>query len=181
MVVLNETFSPHHIQFILRNTSHTVNDDWAASPRVKDKALALRRGGYDELNIYFETGLMKNGSVTGLCEFPVEDPVGTGINGTSWAVYDGCHVSPGTMPGGPGVYFNPDDNKGKTATHEVGHWLGLFHVFEGFDCSGEGDLISDTPATLTATEGCPTSQDSCPDQPGDDPYHNYMDYSSHDW
>ncbi|KAF3801805.1 Extracellular metalloprotease [Colletotrichum gloeosporioides] len=149
--------------------------------RIKEKAEALRQGGYDELNIYFETGMMTNtGSATGICSFPVEDPWNTGINGTSWYTYDGCHVSVGTMPGGPGVPWDPEDNKGKTATHEVGHWFGLFHVFDGFDCNGEGDYIDDTPATQVATVGCPVEQDSCPDQPGLDPIHNYMDYSKHD-
>ncbi|KAJ0120080.1 metalloprotease mep1 [Diaporthe amygdali] len=181
MTVLNETYAPHNIQFTVANVSHTVNDAWTAQARIREKALALRRGGYDALNLYLDTGLMTNaGSATGLCSFPVEDPAGTGINGTSWAIYDGCFVSPGTMPGGPGVPWEPADNKGKTATHEVGHWLGLFHVFDGFDCAGDGEFVDDTPATQVATVGCPTSQDSCPDQPGLDPIHNYMDYASHD-
>ncbi|KAF6829291.1 metalloprotease 1 [Colletotrichum plurivorum] len=181
MRVLNETFAAHNIQFVVRNTTHTVNDAWTRQARIREKAEALRQGGYDELNIYFETGLMTNpGSATGLCSFPVEDPWNTGINGTSWYTYDGCHVSAGTMPGGPGVPWDADDNKGKTATHEVGHWFGLFHVFDGFDCNGEGDYIDDTPATQVATVGCPEEQDSCPDHPGLDPIHNYMDYSKHD-
>ncbi|KAF9873292.1 metalloprotease mep1 [Colletotrichum karsti] len=182
MRVLNETFAPHNIQFVVKNTTRTVNDDWTRQARIKEKAEALRQGGYDDLNIYFETGLMTNpNSATGICSFPVEDPWNTGINGTSWYTYDGCHVSVGTMPGGPGVPWDPEDNKGKTATHEVGHWFGLFHVFDGFDCNGEGDYIDDTPATQVATVGCPVEQDSCPDQPGLDPIHNYMDYSKHDW
>lgn len=182
MKVLNETYAPHGIQFTVAEVSHSVNDSWTTQARIRDKALALRRGGYDDLNLYFDTGLMTNaGSATGLCSFPVSDPAGTGINGTSWLVWDGCFVSPGTMPGGPGVPWDAADNKGKTATHEVGHWLGLFHVFEGFDCAGEGDMIDDTPATSVATVGCPVAQDSCPDQPGLDPVHNYMDYASHAW
>lgn len=182
MRVLNETYAPHRIQFTVAAVSHSVNDSWTTQARIREKALALRRGGYDALNLYLDTGLMTNpGSATGLCSFPVADPVGSGINGTSWAVWDGCFVSPGTMPGGPGVPWDAADNKGKTATHEVGHWLGLFHVFDGFDCAGEGDMVDDTPATRVATVGCPVAQDSCPDQPGLDPVHNYMDYASHDW
>lgn len=182
MRVLNETYAPHGIQFTVASVSHSVNDSWTAQARIRDKALALRRGGYDDLNLYLDTGLMTNpGSATGLCSFPVSDPAGTGINGTSWSVWDGCYVSPGTMPGGPGVPWDAADNKGKTATHEVGHWLGLFHVFDGFDCDGEGDMVDDTPATKVATVGCPVGQDSCPGQPGLDPVHNYMDYASHDW
>ncbi|KAK1976343.1 metalloprotease 1 [Colletotrichum cereale] len=180
MRVLNETFAPHNIQFVVRDVSHTVNDAWTRQARIREKAEALRRGAYDDLNIYFETDLMTEpNSATGLCSFPVEDPWDTGVNGTSWYTYDGCHVSVGTMPGGPGVPWDAGDNLGKTATHEVGHWFGLFHVFEGFDCDGEGDLIDDTPATKVATVACPLAQDSCPDHPGQDPIHNYMDYSKH--
>ncbi|KAK1624599.1 metalloprotease 1 [Colletotrichum phormii] len=180
MRVLNETFAPHNIQFLVKDINHIVNDSWTTQARIKDKAEALRQGAYDDLNIYFKTGMMTNpNSATGLCSFPVEDPWNTGINGMSWYTYDGCHVSVGTMPGGPGVPWDPEDNLGKTATHEVGHWFGLFHVFEGFDCEGEGDLIDDTLATKVATVGCPVSQDSCPGQPGLDPIHNYMDYTKH--
>lgn len=181
MKVLNETYAPHRIQFVVKDITHTVNDTWATTTRYPDKDRALRQGAYDELNIYFESGLVKEGSVTGICGFPVEDPENTGINGTSWAVYDGCHVSPGTMPGGPGQPGFPGDVLGKTATHEVGHWFGLFHTFEGFSCVGEGDYIDDTPFLITATQGCPEGKDTCPDQPGLDPIHNYMDYSSHYW
>ena len=56
-------------------------------------------------------------------------------------------------------------------------WLGLFHVFQGSSCTGPGDYISDTPAQLSPTQGCPASADTCPDQPGQDNIHNYMDYS----
>ncbi|KAK1580732.1 uncharacterized protein LY79DRAFT_691847 [Colletotrichum navitas] len=166
--VLNETFAPHNIQFVVRDVTHTVNDAWTVQARIKEKAEALHQGAYDDLNI-FETGLMKPNSVTGLCSFPVEDPWNTGINGTSRYTYDGCHVSVDTMPDGPGVPWGVGDNLGKTATHE------------GFDCDGEGDLIDDTPPTKVATVGCPLAQDSCPEHPGLDSVYNSMDYTRHAW
>ncbi|KAJ4122815.1 hypothetical protein NW768_010260 [Fusarium equiseti] len=181
MEVLNETYHPHNIQFILKNVTRTINDEWADSYGTREKGLALRQGRYDDLNIFFESGLMAGDKSTGICSFPVKDTVKTGEDGTPWAILDGCHVNPGTMPGGAGQVWNPKDNKGKLATHEVGHWLGLFHVFSGQNCTGEGDLVDDTPAQWEVTNGgCPIGKNSCPDQPGLDSIHNYMDYADQD-
>lgn len=74
-------------------------------------------------------------------------------------------------------------NEGKTAVHEVGHWFGLLHTFEGLSCDStdRGDFVDDTPQEMTPTEGCPTGKDSCPGDMGLDPIGNYMDYSSDAW
>jgi hypothetical protein len=82
-------------------------------------------------------------------------------------------------------------NKGRTATHEVGHWLGLYHPFEGFfagtgcggsdttTCASRGDHLCDTPGDITPSYGCDTLQNSCTDSPIDypDQIENYMDYA----
>ncbi|MCA8979954.1 MAG: pre-peptidase C-terminal domain-containing protein [Planctomycetes bacterium] len=69
-------------------------------------------------------------------------------------------------------------HQGRTTTHEVGHYLGLFHTFEGGcgggGCSTSGDLICDTNAESSANWGCATSSTSCGSS---DPVRNYMDYS----
>ena len=77
----------------------------------------------------------------------------------------------GSVPGG---YLAPYD-LGGTADHEVGHYLGLYHTFQG-GCTAPGDQVADTPDEATATSGCPGGKDTCPTA-GFDPIHNYMDYS----
>jgi len=70
-------------------------------------------------------------------------------------------------------------NMGRTSTHEVGHYLGLYHTFCGgcgsaSNCYGTGDLICDTNREADATFGCPAFKNSCGST---DPIHNYMDYT----
>lgn len=69
-------------------------------------------------------------------------------------------------------------NQGRTCTHEVGHYLGLFHTFQGgcgtSSCYTTGDRICDTAAEQTARFGCPTGAVSCSTS---DPIRNYMDYT----
>ncbi|MBC8047156.1 MAG: T9SS type A sorting domain-containing protein, partial [Fimbriimonadaceae bacterium] len=84
--------------------------------------------------------------------------------------------------GRDGTAFSPFD-KGRTATHEVGHWLGLYHIWgdDGGTCSGSDD-ISDTPNQAEETYFCPSfpTTDACsPLSPGI-MFMNYMDYTDDD-
>ena len=94
---------------------------------------------------------------------------------------DGCNVLAASMPQSPVSAYGYDE--GKTAVHEVGHWFGLLHPFQDNTCSTSdpGDYIADTPQESVSTSGCPSGKDSCPGDPGLDPIHNYMDYSTDEW
>lgn len=129
---------------------------------------ALRKGDYKTLNVYF---LGLSGGLLGYCYFP-------DVNNANNLMYDGCSILFSSVPGGSTATYN----LGLTATHEIGHWfgiyphiqlsylvfgdvlishglLGLYHTFQD-GCAG-GDLIADTPAESTPTSGCPTSKDTC--------------------
>lgn len=70
-------------------------------------------------------------------------------------------------------------NKGRTATHEIGHWLNLRHIWgdDGNSCSGS-DLVADTPNQGNENYGCPSfPQMSCSGAPNGDMFMNYMDYT----
>ncbi len=86
--------------------------------------------------------------------------------------YDGVYVDWDAFT--VGAPANAPFDGGKTLTHEVGHWIGLYHVFQG--CTGFGDGISDTPPQSSSTGGCPFGKDSCAGGKPDMIY-NHMDYS----
>ncbi|WP_315816306.1 zinc-dependent metalloprotease [Paraflavitalea speifideaquila] len=67
-------------------------------------------------------------------------------------------------------------NKGRTATHEIGHWLGLRHIWGDSYCGD--DHIDDTPPQRSSTRNCPTGVViTCDNNPTGNMYTNYMDFT----
>lgn len=76
--------------------------------------------------------------------------------------------------------LSPYYNKGRTTTHEVGHWLNLYHIWgdDGTGCWGT-DYVNDTPNQADENYNCPTfPEQSCSNT--SDMYSNYMDYTDDD-
>jgi hypothetical protein len=170
IVALNKSYSGQlggvktGFRFRVAGVDHTNNAAWYAvnpgDPAERQMKRALHTGGPDVLNVYTASG----GDFLGWATFP------SSYASKPW--YDGIVIDYRSMPGGPyGTHFS----LGLTLTHESGHWLGLYHTFQG-GCSPTGDLVDDTPAEKTPTSGCPTGKDTC-NKPGKDPVHNFMDYS----
>jgi hypothetical protein len=77
---------------------------------------------------------------------------------------------------GGGFDLYPGNERGKVTTHEVGHWLGLFHTFQGNTCGplSEGDFCRDTPPTRIESYGCPGPLIQCDQTTMTE---NFMDYT----
>jgi len=158
VAVLNKDYAGAGISFDLISTRRYNNTAWHQDDQSKRYRSLTRKGGARALNIWLVEAVWL-GAATFPWDYAREGAV------------DGIRVHFDSLPGGSLLHFN----KGKTAVHETGHWLGLFHTFQG-GCTRLNDQVDDTPAQATPTAGCPVSRDSCR-LPGDDPVHNYMDYS----
>ncbi|KXX83076.1 Extracellular metalloprotease 1 [Madurella mycetomatis] len=171
-----EDFAPSGIQFNLAGVDWYENATWAADQDQMAMKRALRKGGYAALNLYYLVDFdVGNPGGTGYCYLPVQSAPAPGSDAM---ILDGCTMALQTMPtiSDCGGCCNWCDT-GRITTHEVGHWLGLAHTFDG-GCSEPGDGISDTPASEMIS-GCPAGTvDTCPGMPGTDPLHNHMSYTN---
>jgi len=188
IAVLNEAFGGETsgssvdtpFTFRLQSTSVTRKSTWYAWPMkadgsetgtVKKAKRQLHRGTKADLNLYTaEIG----GGILGYARFPFQGNT----------ALDGVVLLDETLPGGSAVGTLGPYNQGDTGTHEVGHWLGLFHTFQG-GCIAPGDGVDDTPAQNNGDnifycgnwpDDSTNPDDTCLSDPGVDPVRNFMSY-----
>lgn len=169
MDVLNAAYAPYGFSFVLTATTRTTNSAWyTAGPGTtneRNMKTALRTGSADDLNIYSSN---PGGGLLGWATFP--------SSYASQPSNDGVVILFSSVPGGTAAPYNLGD----TGTHEVGHWVGLYHTFQGGcqrNATTGGDLVADTPAERSPAYGCPTGRNSCANIAGNDPITNFMDYT----
>jgi len=151
-------------------TSWTMNDSYQL------KALSYW-AAEDYLNIW----VCNESDFLGYSQFPVSGLPGLENSSTN-RLTDGVVVSYtafGSIDDGP---FNLQTNykKGRTTTHEVGHFFGLRHIWgdDNGDCSGT-DYVNDTPNQSGSTTGCPAHpRITCTDVTS--MFQNYLDYTNDD-
>jgi pregnancy-associated plasma protein-A len=161
--VLNDSFKLRDISFELTSVDRTSNSSWfrgCDSGQEKKIKRTLHQGTATDLNVYIcePTRFLGRGTFPWLYAKSPEE--------------DGIILHHSILPGGSDPLFNT----GEALVHETGHWLGLFHTFQG-GCTGLGDEVEDTPAEAAPSfAACPIGLDTCSSL-GLDPTDNFMDYS----
>ena len=186
---MNTDYAATGLHFVLEKTTRVQNANWfnkvaKNTTEQTNMKKSLRKGGARTLNIYTVGFTSTPNNPLGYSTFPwyyASNPKN-----------DGVVILYSSLPGGSEDGFN----LGRTATHEVGHWAGLYHTYQG-GCKGDGDFVSDTPPEASPARGCPTGRNTCsgsgPDRKSTFPslilwgpvthlplfpaIHNYMDYA----
>jgi Pregnancy-associated plasma protein-A len=162
--------------FYLRSVDYTRNDRWFHATQGDrydtEMRRTLHRGTARALNLYFLGSQGTAGAIPlGWSTFPWQYARQPRLDGVS--------VNVDALQGGRLTHYNEDD----TVVHEVGHWLDLYHTFQGGDrvthtCSN--DFVADTPGEYEPTDsakvGCTAA--TCSGTPAQvNPAHDFMDYS----
>jgi hypothetical protein len=179
--VLNEDFSATNADYNLTSTYNSVKagnikvrfvidqvnrrqtnkTSWSTNDAMKKNAQGIAPSSPEtKLNIWV---CNMGGGILGYAQFPGGNPVTDGV------------VLDNNATGRTGTAAAPF-NKGRTATHEVGHWLNLRHIWGDATCGN--DQVGDTPLHNTANYGCPAAahRSTCAGTPVEMTM-NYMDYT----
>lgn len=167
VAVLNNAFNSHGFEFCYNPNGDyppkTVNNSsWFTMSYGTAAELACKSSqGIDPHRVLNFYTCRPGGGLLGWATFPFP-----AVN----LQLDGVVCLDESLPGGAAEPYN----LGETGTHEVGHWLGLFHTFQG-GCDGIGDQVDDTQDHPNPNFGCPNFGASC-NPPASSPVRNFMNY-----
>jgi hypothetical protein len=185
--VLNDSFAGRTardaantpFRFRLDSVDRTRSTDWFTMD-FEDSVEArreLRVGDARHLNLYITHFKGDLEGLLGFATFPEQYRQEPRLDGTViWRQ---------SLPGGNAVF--EDENgvvfnyaRGDTTTHEVGHWMNLYHTFQG-NCGPKNDYVADTPRQKFGDNVfyCRPKQNTCagPKSPRD-PVKNFMNYAA---
>ncbi|KAK7539293.1 uncharacterized protein J3D65DRAFT_656932, partial [Phyllosticta citribraziliensis] len=158
--ILKTFYQPFGIDFHLQDVFFYDQPEWASGQDNWEMKAQLRLGGYDTLNIYLVEGIISNdGQLLG--GFASNPSYLNLFRDHPWwydeaFLPDGVELAVDALP--YNVFgSNPLCQEGKVLVHEVGHWLGLLHIFhKGCDPDLEsgGDYVFDTPPAADAMRQC---------------------------
>lgn len=109
------------------------------------------------------------GGILGYAQFPGGSPSTDGV------VMSPQYFGDASVTGGSNFYLSAPFDRGRTATHEVGHWLNLRHIWGDGGCNVD-DYVSDTPVAGNPNYGCPADGTNSCSGGESDMFMNYMDY-----
>lgn len=155
------------IKFTLANVvrKSTTKKSWGTNDAMKKSSM----GGIDPTSPTTTLNMWScnlGQSLLGYAQFPGGSPATDGV-----VILYSAFGSRAKYPAG--TYINSYD-LGRTATHEVGHWVNLRHIWGDATCGN--DLVDDTPTAHTANYGCPASKAGCVSGQTEMTM-NYMDYT----
>ena len=198
---LNEGYAGTGFQFELVENTETLHPQWWNLVGAYGSEMSSIRGGGKDVDMKRLLASQDPGTLDvysaslgqfllGWATFPSDFSEATSYPEPLPSFLDGVIIDFRTVPQPEGntegdlrVYPDGTYEQGDTLTHEVGHWLELFHTFQGGcdDSDDGGDFITDTPTEASPNFECPAvgepARDTCPNEPGLDPINNFMDYS----
>lgn len=186
LAVLNEDFGRRNVDADNNWPQASETGIYFKLANIDPKGLpctGIRRQSSTKNQFFAETDEMKFSATGGLDAWPTDQYLNIWV-----CNLEGELMGYGQYPGGDkstdGVvidfqYFGTKGsvkapfNLGRTTTHEVGHWLNLFHIWGDGDCSID-DFVGDTPDSDNANHGCPKEAFGCG---GKLMFQNFMDYT----